>query len=174
MEQVGFIGKQTSRWRFACRKFYLGMLSGSTTEGGREISRVGQREKASADPARHAETGKDFGSGAELGWGTQAFLSLCQSLTGSRLLPASVTAGKVALFCHGNSERNWLLSDVRQQSPKSWGELILQLMKGHVGGITQNPWQWTHIHWKRIHDPQWIKGYESTKCTSDSKSLGWS
>lgn len=174
---AGWVHRKTNSQTEICmQEIYLGMLSGSATEGGRQISRVGQREKASADSVRCAESGTALWSCPELGWGSQAFLPLYQPVTGCRLLLAgTVIPGKVAVFCHGNSERHWPLSNVRQYGPKNWEELILQLMKGDLGGITQNPWRWTNTHWKRIHDPQQIiVGLWKSKCTSDTKSLGWS
>lgn len=52
------------------QEIYLGMFSGATTEGVRKISRLGQREKTSADPARSAEAGIAFE--VVLSWGEGA------------------------------------------------------------------------------------------------------
>lgn len=95
--------------KICMQEIYLGMFSGTTTEGVRKISRLGPREKTSADPARSAEAGIAFE--VVLTWGEGAghffFLLLPQPVIGCRLLPAgSVAVGKVAFFHQDSSERN--------------------------------------------------------------------
>lgn len=138
--QVACSRKQTLAWRFACRRC-IREWSQDQHSGGREGSRIGQREKlgcdeistkASVNPMRSSGLRISLHSFPELGWEQwPLYYATCEWI---------MTWGETAVFSRGHFLETGLLASL----PTAGGINSL-VLKRHLGGMSQNllcKWSW--------------------------------